>query len=94
MRYLLLCLLTLSACASHPVTDAGAGRLSVTATSTHGVLAARELATGLANRYCGRSAQRAVVQSFEDQRLGGVVGDPTSTLVFTCGASNTTALSR
>ena len=44
MKYLLPCLLTLSACASHAVTDAGAGRLSVTATSTHGVLAARELA--------------------------------------------------
>ena len=86
--------LALSACASHAVTDAGAGRLSVTATSTHGVLAAREQATRLANRHCGRNAQRAVVESFEDQRLGGVIGDPTSTLVFTCGASNTTALSR
>jgi hypothetical protein len=58
------------------------------------VLAAREQATRLANRYCGRSGQRAVVESFEDQRLGGVIGDPTSSLVFTCGASNTTALSR
>jgi hypothetical protein len=94
VRYLLLCLLTLSACASQPITNAGAGRFSVTATSTHGVLAARERATKLANKYCGGAAQRAVVESFEDQRLGGVVGDPTSTLVFTCGASNTTALSR
>jgi hypothetical protein len=94
VKYLLPCLLTLSACASHAITDAGAGRHSVTATSTHGVLAARELATKVANRYCGRSAQRAVVESFDDLRLGGVLGDPTSTLVFTCGASNTTALSR
>jgi hypothetical protein len=94
VKYLLPCLLTLSACASHAVSDAGAGRFSVTATSTHGVLAARELATKMANRQCSKSAQRAVVESFEDQRLGGVVGDPTSTLVFTCGASNTTALSR
>ena len=94
MRYLTLCLLMLSACAGQAVSDVGAGRYSVTATSTHGVVAARERAVKLANQYCGRSSQQAVVESFEDVRLGGVVGDPTSNLVFRCGAPNTTALSR
>ena len=93
MRYLLICLLMLSACASN-VMGAGAGRYSVTASSTKGVLAARDRAEKLANRYCARSGQRAVVESFDDQRLGGAVGDPTSSVVFSCGAPNTTALSR
>ncbi len=90
----MFCLLTLSACASQSVSDAGAGRYSVTASSTHGLVAARERAVKLANRYCGNSGQQAVVESFDDQRLAGVVGDPTSSLVFRCGAPNTTALSR
>ena len=92
----MLCLLMLSvcACAGQAVSDAGPGRYSVTATSTHGVVAARERAVKLANRYCGRNSQQAVVESFDDVRLGGVIGDPTSNLVFRCGAPNTTALSR
>jgi hypothetical protein len=90
----MICLLLLSACASHEVSDAGAGRHNVTASSTHGVLAAREQAVKQANRYCARSGLRAVVESFEDTRLGGVVGDPTSSAVFTCGVPNTTASSR
>ena len=94
MRYLMATLLMLSACSSQPVSDAGSGRHSVTATSTHGVLAARDLAVRLANRYCGRSGQRAVVESFDDVNLGGVIGDPTSSVVFRCGTPNTTALSR
>jgi hypothetical protein len=94
VRYLLPCLLLLSACAGHPVSDAGAGRYSITATSAHGVVAARERAVALANKYCGRSSQQAVVESFDDVRLGGVIGDPTSSVVFRCGAPNTTALSR
>ncbi len=94
MRYLIVCLLLLSACAGKAVIDAGAGRHSVTASSTHGVLAAREQALKLANRYCARSGQQAVVESYDDKTLGGVVGDPTSSLMFTCGVPNTTALSR
>jgi len=58
------------------------------------VLAARDRAVKQANRYCGRSGQQAVVRSFDDQRLAGVIGDPTSSVVFTCGVPNTTALSR
>ena len=94
MRYLMLCLLMLSACAGQAVSDAGAGRYSVTATSAHGVVAARERAVRLANKYCGRNSQQAVVESFDDVRLGGVIGDPTSSVVFKCGTPNTTALSR
>ena len=93
MRYLMICLLMLSACASN-VIDAGAGRYSVTASSTKGLVAARDRAEKLANRFCAGSGQRAVIESFDDQRLGGAVGDPTSSVVFTCGAPNTTALSR
>ena len=94
MRYVILCLLLLSACAGQPVTEAGAGHYSVTATSAHGVVAARERAVKLANKYCRRSGQQAVVDSFDDVRLGGVIGDPTSSVVFRCGVPNTTALSR
>ena len=94
MRYLILCLLMLSACAGQPVSAVGAGRYSVTATSAHGVVAARERAVKLANNYCRRNSQQAVVESFDDERLGGVIGDPTSSLVFKCGTPNTTALSR
>jgi hypothetical protein len=94
LRYLMLCLLLLSACAGQPVTEAGAGRHSVTASSTHGVLAARERAEKLANRYCAGSGLQAVVEGYEDKSLGGVVGDPTSSIVFTCGIPNTTALIR
>ena len=54
----------------------------------------RVRAVKLANRYCAGSSQQAVVESFDDVRLGGVIGDPTSSLVFRCGAPNTTALSR
>ncbi len=90
----MVCLLLLSACGGKAVIDEGTGRHSVTASSTHGVLAAREQALKMANRYCARSGQQAVVESYEDKTLGGVVGDPTSSLVFTCGTPNTTALSR
>ena len=94
VRYLILCLLMVSACAGQPVSEVGAGRYSVTATSAHGVVAARERAVKLANNYCRRNSQQAVVQSFDDERLGGVIGDPTTSLVFKCGTPNTTALSR
>ena len=94
MRYLLLCLLLLGGCAGHAVSDAGSGRHSVTASSTHGVLAAREQALKQADKYCGRSGLRAVVDSYDDKTLGGVIGDPTSSLVFTCGIPNTTAFIR
>jgi len=89
-----LCLLLLSACAGQAVEDAGGGRHSLTASSTHGILAARDRAEKLANRYCAKTGQQAVVESFEDKTLGGVLGDPTSSVVFNCGTPNTTAFVR
>jgi hypothetical protein len=94
MRYLMLCLTLVSACAGQAVTDAGPGRHSLTASSTHGVLAARERAEKLANGYCARSGQQAHIEAFDDQTLGGVVGDPTTAVLFTCGLPNTTAFIR
>jgi hypothetical protein len=94
LRYLMLCLTLLSGCAGQAVTDAGAGRHSLTASSTHGVLAARERAEKLANRYCAGSGQQALIEGFDDRTLGGVVGDPTTSVVFSCGIPNTTALIR
>jgi hypothetical protein len=90
----MLCLLMLGACAGQAVSEVGAGRYSVTATSAHGVVAARERAVKLASNYCRRGSQQAVIESFDDVRLGGVIGDPTSSVVFKCGTPNTTALSR
>ncbi len=94
MRYLLICLSLLSACSGQPVTDAGPGRHSLTASSTHGLLAARDRAEKLANAYCARTGQAAVVEGFDDKTLGGAVGDPTTSILFRCGTPNTTALIR
>jgi hypothetical protein len=90
----MVCLLALSACASQNAIDMGAGRHSVTGTSTKGLPAARAEAVKLANRYCARSGQRAVVESTDNERLAGVLGDPSISVVFTCGAPTTTASSR
>jgi hypothetical protein len=90
----MVCLLALSACASQNVIDTGAGRHTVTATSTKGLPAARAEAVKLANRYCARNGQRAVVESAENERLAGVLSDPSISVVFTCGAPTTTAFSR
>jgi len=87
-------LLALSACAGEHVTDAGVGRHSVTASSTKGIAVARDDAVRLANKYCRRSGQQAVIESAEPQRLAGVLDDPAISLVFRCGTPNTTAFSR
>ena len=94
MRYLIVCLLALSACASQNVTDMGAGRHGVTGTSTRGLPAARADAVKQANKYCARSGRRAVVESTDNERLAGVLSDPSISVVFTCGAPSTTAASR
>jgi hypothetical protein len=90
----MVCLLALSACASQNVMDVGAGRHSVTATSTKGLPAARAEAVKQANRYCARNGQRAIVESTENERLAGILSDPSISVVFTCGAPTTTASSR
>ena len=86
-------MLLLSACGGKSVIDEGTARHSVTASSTHGVLAAREQALKMANSYCARSGQQAVVESYDDKTLGGVVADPTSIAVFACTVPNTTTMS-
>ena len=90
----MLCLLALSACASQNVTDVGAGRHSVTGASTKGLPAARADAVKQANKYCARSGRRALIESTDNERLAGVLSDPSISVVFTCGAPTTTALSR
>lgn len=94
VRYLMLCLLALSACAGQNVVDMGAGRHSVTGVSTKGLPAARADAVMQANRFCARSGRRAVVESTDNERLAGVLSDPSLSVVFTCGAPATTAFSR
>ena len=94
MRYLMVCLLALAACASQNVTDMGAGRHSVTGSSTRGLPAARAEAVKLANKYCARSGKRAVVESTDNERLAGVLSDPSISIVFSCGAPTTTSASR
>jgi hypothetical protein len=94
VRYLMACLLALSACASERVSDAGAGRHTVTASSTKGIAAARDDAVRLANKYCRRSGQQAVIESADPQRLAGVLDDPAMSIVFRCGTPNTTAFIR
>lgn len=73
--------------------DQGTGQHSVTASSTRRVLAAREQALKLANKYCARSGPQAVVESYADKTLGGVMSDPTSIAVFACTVPNTTTMS-
>jgi hypothetical protein len=90
----MVCLLALSACASQNVVDMGAGRHSVTGTSTKGLPAARADAVKQANSYCARSARRAVVESTDNERLAGVLSDPSINVVFRCGPPATTAFSR
>ena len=94
MRYLRVCLLALGACASQNVIDMGAGRHSVTGTSTKGLPAARADGVKQANRYCARSGRRAVVVTTDNERLAGVLSDPSISVVFTCGAPVTTMSSR
>jgi hypothetical protein len=94
MRYLMVCLLALSSCAGEHVSDAGVGRHTVTATSTKGIATARDDAVRLANKYCRRSGQQAVIESADPQRLAGVLDDPAMSIVFRCGTPNTTAFSR
>jgi len=88
------CLLALCACASQNVIDMGAGRHSVTGSSTKGLPAARAEAVKQANKYCAGSGRRAVVESTDNERLAGVLSDPSISVVFSCGPPATTAFSR
>ncbi len=75
----------LAACAHVQVQDMGNGRHSLTAVSPSGGFAgSHEEAVERANDYCGRSRQRAVIESFDDRPGVGPNGEHTSSLVFTC----------
>jgi hypothetical protein len=47
-----------------------------------------------ANKYCAKSGRRALIESTDNERLAGVLSDPSISVVFTCGAPTTTASSR
>jgi hypothetical protein len=81
----LAAVLLLTACAQLQVQDLGNGRHSLSAVSPSGGFAgSHEEAVELANDYCGRSHQRAVIESFDDKPGVGLNGEHTSRLVFTC----------
>jgi hypothetical protein len=76
-------LAALTACASEAVTDIGGGSYTVTGSSARGVAVAREEAVELANEYCGKTGQKAVVQTFSDMPPQPLV-KPTSSITFRC----------
>ena len=81
----LAAVLLLSACAHLQVQEMGNGRHALTAVSPSGGFAgSHEEALELANDYCGRSRQRAVIESFDDKPGLGPNGEHTSSLLFTC----------
>jgi hypothetical protein len=83
----LAALLLLAACAHVDVRDMGNGRHSLVAVShSGGYYGSHEEAFELANDYCSRHRQTAVIENFEDKPGAGPQGEHTSTLVFTCGA--------
>jgi hypothetical protein len=81
----LAAVLLLTACAQLQVQDLGNGRHSLTAVSPSGGYAgSHEEAVELANDYCGKSRQRAVIERFDDEPGVGPNGEHTSGLVFSC----------
>jgi hypothetical protein len=84
---LLLGQLLLTACAHVNVQDVGNGRHSLVAVShSGGYDGSHEEAVELANDYCGRRRQTAVIEGFDDKPGVGPEGEHTSSLLFTCAA--------
>jgi hypothetical protein len=82
--------LLLVACAHLQVQDLGSGRHSLVAVSTSGgYYGSHEEAVELANDYCARYHQTAVVESFDDEPGVGLQGEHTSRLTFTCAERKT-----
>jgi len=78
-------LLLLGACAHLNVTDSADGRHRVTGSAASGgYTGSREEAIEQANDFCGRSRQRAVIESFDDKPEVGPKGEHTSELEFSC----------
>jgi hypothetical protein len=84
----LIALLSLAACATHPlVQDVGDGRHSLVAVSSSGGYhGSHEEAIELANDYCSRFRQTAVIEDFDDKPGFGPGGEHTSSVLFTCAA--------
>jgi hypothetical protein len=77
----------LAGCTHVKVQELGAGRHALAAVSpSAGFSGSHEAAIEAANDYCGRSRQRALIESFEDQPGVGPLGEHTSRIVFTCAA--------
>jgi len=82
----LIALLLLAACATHVnVQDAGNGRHSLVAVSPSGGYdGSHEEGVELANDYCSRLRQTAVIERFDDKPGVGPEGEHTSKVVFSC----------
>jgi hypothetical protein len=84
---ILLGVLLLSGCTHLDVVDMGDGRHALSAVSPSGGYdGSHEEAVELANQYCGKSRQTAVIEGFDDQPGVGALGEHTSRIVFTCAA--------
>lgn len=82
--------LLLAACAHVEVQDVGNGRHSLLAVSpSGGYYGSHEEAVELANDYCSRFHQTAVIESFDDKPGVGPQGEHTSRVVFACSAPKT-----
>ena len=78
-------ILVLVGCAHVPVQDMGHGRHSLTATAdTGGFAGSREEAIELANDYCARAGQQALIDGFYDKSGIGPLGEHTSSILFRC----------
>lgn len=69
------------------VQDAGNGMHSVTASAAWGgYTGSREETISQANDFCGKSAQTAAIDNFEDKPGVNAKGEQTTTLTFSCVA--------
>jgi hypothetical protein len=86
---ILIALALLAACATHVnVQDAGNGRHSLVAVSPSGGYdGSHEEGVELANDYCSRLRQTAVIERFDDKPGVGPEGEHTSNVVFSCAAA-------
>jgi hypothetical protein len=84
----LIALLLLAACATRAtVQDVGNERHSLVAVSpSGGYQGSHEEGVELANDYCSRLRQTAVIEGFHDKPGVGPEGEHTSSVVFTCAA--------
>jgi hypothetical protein len=86
----LVALVLLAGCHRLNVQDLQNGQHSVTATSpSGGYSGSREETIELANEYCDKHHQQAVLDGFFDKSELGPKGEHTSSLIFSCGPRTT-----